>query len=153
MKEATAELRQALDALPAEARESAFWREDTILSNLHSSKDAWGRVYDRSHGGIQLNEKDANWVRKRLSNPSERFDRREMMLWAEMILLHQGMRDHREFLEALKPLVSDAPNLTAIIEDRLKPRDESPNYAKWKRSMPSASSKTSVARRKPTQAG
>lgn len=124
-KDALAELRRALAELPAEAREAAFWEEDTFLANLHQSKDAWHRVFELSHyGGIQLNaEKDAGWVRKRLSNPDESLERREMMLWTEMVLLSRDANDHREQLAGLKPFVSDALSLTTIIDNRLKPQE------------------------------
>ena len=42
------------------------------------------------------------------------------MLWVEMVLLNRTTTDHRELLEELKPLVSDAPSLVSIIENRLK---------------------------------
>lgn len=126
-KDALAELRPALAGLPADARETAFWKEDAFLAHLHQSKDAWHRVWDLSdYGGIQLNdEKDAAWVRKRLSDANEPLEHREMMLWTEMILLNRATADHRELLEGLKPYVSDAPSLTTIIDNRLKPQEGS----------------------------
>lgn len=123
-KDALAELRRALAELPADVREAAFWEEDASLVNLHQSKDAWHRVFELSHySGIQLNaEKDAVWVRKRLSNRDESLEHREMMLWTEMLLLNRSVTDHREQLDDLRPFVSDAPSLTAIIDNRLKPQ-------------------------------
>jgi hypothetical protein len=122
--DALAELRRALAVLPADARETAFWEEDAFLARLRQSKDAWQRAFDVSrYGGIQLSvEKDAAWVRKRLSDPNEPLEHREMMLWAEMVLLDRAATDHRELLEDLKPFVSDAPSLTSIIDERLKPQ-------------------------------
>lgn len=124
-KDALAELRRALAELPADARETAFWKEDAFLAHLHQSRDAWHRVFDLSrYGGIQLNdEKDAAWVRRRLSEPEEPLEHREMMLWSEMLLLNSAVTDHRELLGNLKPLVSDAPSLIAIINNRLKPQE------------------------------
>lgn len=126
-KDALAELRRALAGLPADMREAAFWKEDAGLALLHQSRDAWHRVFDLSrYGGIQLNdEKDAAWVRKRLADPNEPLEHREMMLWTEMLLLNRAATDHRELLESLKPLVSDAPSLTTIIDNRLKPQEGS----------------------------
>jgi hypothetical protein len=123
-KQTITELRRALADLPAEVREAAFWKEDAFLANLHQSKDAWHRVYDLSHRGcIQLNdEKDAAWVRRRLSDTKEPLDHREMMLWVEMVLLNRTATDHRELLEGLKPFVADAPSLLSIIDNRLKPQ-------------------------------
>jgi hypothetical protein len=119
------ELRRALADPPADTRQAAFWKEDALLANLHQSRDAWHRVFDRSrHGGIQLNdEKDAAWVRRQLSDPNESLEHREMMLWTEMLLLNRGATDRRELLEGLKPFVSDAPSLVAIIDNRLKPEE------------------------------
>jgi hypothetical protein len=124
-KDALAELRRALADLPADTRQAAFWKEDAFLANLHQSRDAWHRVFDRSrYGGIRLNdEKDAAWVRRQLSDPNESLEHREMMLWTEMLLLNRDATDHRELLESLKPFVSDAPSLVAIIDNRLKPQE------------------------------
>ena len=96
-KEAWQNCVEALAGLPADARENAFWEEDAFLARLHQSKDACHRVFDLSrYGGIQLNdEKDAAWVRRRLSDPSEPLERREMMLWTEMLLLNRDATDHR----------------------------------------------------------
>jgi hypothetical protein len=119
------EFRSALAELSSDRREAAFWAEDAFLSGLRQVKDAWNRVYDLSeHGGIQLNsEKDRAWIRRRLSDPVEAIDRREMMLWAEMALLHRDEPDYRKFLESLKPFVADAANLTEIIDNRMKPQE------------------------------
>ncbi|MBA3518513.1 MAG: ATP-binding protein [Rhizobiales bacterium] len=126
-KDALSELRRALEALPADARETAFWKEDASLGPLHQSREAWHRVFDLSrYGGIQLNdENDAAWVRKRLSDQNEPLEHREMMLWTEMVLLNRETTDHRELLEGLKPFVSDAPSLTTIIDNRLTPQEGS----------------------------
>ncbi len=131
-KPAITALRNALADLPADLREAAFWKEDALLASLHQSKDAWHRVYDLSHhGGIQLNDdKDAAWIRRRLSDTKEPLDRREMMLWVEMVLLNRTATDHRELLESLKPFVSDAPSLLSIIDNRLKPQADA---AEWRR--------------------
>jgi hypothetical protein len=117
-------LRQALVSLAPELREAAFLKEDAFLANLHQPKDVWGRIFDLSyHGGIQLSdEKDAQWVRRRLSDPSEPLERREMMLWAEMTMLNRGAPDQKLLLQSLKNFVSDAPGLVALIDGRLKPQ-------------------------------
>lgn len=126
-RKSLAGLRQALADLPADARESAFWGEDAFLAQLHQSSDSWNRVYNLSrHGGIQLSdEKDSTWVQKRLAKQDEPLEHREMMLWSEMLLLNNATTDPRALLESLKPLVSDAPSLTKIINDRLKPQEGS----------------------------
>jgi hypothetical protein len=126
-KNSLAELRRALAGLHSETREKAFWEEDAFLVHLHQFSDAWNRVFHLSrYGGIQLNdESDATWVRKRLSDPSESLQRREMMLWAEMQLLNRDATDHQQLLEGLKLFVSDAPGLIMIIDGRLKPQEGS----------------------------
>lgn len=126
-KDALAELRQALAELPADARETAFWKEDAFLAHLHQSRDAWHQVFNLSrYGGIQLNdETDAGWVRKRLSDPNEPLVHREMMLWTEMLLFNRAATDHQGLLESLKPFVSDVPSLTTIIDSRLRPQEVS----------------------------
>jgi hypothetical protein len=126
-KEALTELRQALAGLAADARETAFWKEDAYLARLHQSRDTWNRLFDRSeYGGIKLNaEKDAAWVRRRLSDPNEPLEHREMMLWTEILLLNRAGTDHPKILEGLKLFVSDAPSLTTIIDSRLRSPDGS----------------------------
>jgi hypothetical protein len=121
-KGALEELERALAGLAGDARENAFWKEDALLVRLHRSGDAWHRLFDLSrYGGIHLDdEKDAAWIRRRLSDPNEPLQHREMMLWAEMVLLNRDATDYRKLLESLKPIVSDAPSLTTIIDDRLK---------------------------------
>lgn len=116
-------LRHALAELPSHAREAAFWKEDTFLEGLRKIPNAWDRIFDLTYrSGIQLGEKDAAWVRRRLAHVLESADRREMMLYAEMNLLHGNGIDHRVLLESLKPLVADSPALTKIVEDRMKPQ-------------------------------
>ena len=131
-RDALKDFRSVLAELSSDKREAAFWAEDAFLSNLHQVKDAWHRVFDLSHhGGIQLNsEKDGAWVRRCLTDPGEAIDRREMMLWAEMVLLHRDEPDYRKFLESLKPFVADAPNLTEIIDNRMKPQDGAADFRK-----------------------
>ncbi len=121
--EAIAELRRSLAGLSPEMREAAFWNEDAFLKSLHQSKDCWHRVFDLSrYGGIRLSDKtDSQWVRKRLSDPREPLVNREMMLWAEILLLNQAVTDHRSLLETLEKLVLDESTLVTIIQDRLKP--------------------------------
>ena len=122
-KDALKAIRRALAELPADEREWAYWAGKIFLQGLHQSKDVWHRVFEISHyGGIGLADSDAGWVRKRLSNPNEPLDHREMMLWAEMTSLNRTVPNIREFLASLKKLVSDAPSLVAIIDSRLKPR-------------------------------
>jgi hypothetical protein len=123
-KQAMNDLAHALADLSADEREAAFWKEDGFLVRLHQTDNAWHRLYERSqYGGIQLiAEKDASWVRKRLSDLKEPIEHREMMLWAEMLLLNRNESNYREFLQGLKEFVSDAPSLIAIIDNRLKPQ-------------------------------
>jgi hypothetical protein len=124
---ALTEVRRTLAALPSDMRENAFWKEDAFVACLHQFSDAWHRVFNLCrYGGIQLNdERDGAWVRSRLSDPNEPLDRREMMLWAEMHLLNRDATDRRKLLEDLKLFVSDAPILTTIIDNRLKPQEGS----------------------------
>jgi hypothetical protein len=123
-KDAMSALKAALVQLPSDVRERAFWKEDAFLAALHTARAIWDRVFDLSqYGGIQLNNaRDATWVRRRLSDPSEPVEHREMMLWAEMLLLNRDAADYRGLLEGLKARVADAPSLIAIVDDRLKPQ-------------------------------
>jgi hypothetical protein len=121
-REALDELRLALADLPPDTREAAFWTEDSFVEGVHRSKDSWHRVFNLFYdGGIQLAGKDSGWVRKRLSDPNEPLDHREMMLWVELLLLARTESHTREFVEGLKQFVSDAPSLVGIIDNRLTP--------------------------------
>jgi hypothetical protein len=126
-EDAVKQLRRALSSLPTEAREAAFWNEHAFLARLHQPKDAWQWVFEITHyGSIQLDgERDAAWARKRLCDPNEPLLHREMMLWIEMVLFSRNSTAYPELLESLKSFVSDAPGLTKIIEDRLKPAEDS----------------------------
>jgi ferredoxin-like protein FixX len=129
---AVTDLRIALDALSPNAREDAFWAEENFLARLRQPKDAWNRVIDLFQNcGIQLNaEKDGAWVQRRLSNPNEPIDQREMMLWIELNLFRRDLPDYRSFIESLKTSVADAPSLAAIIDNRLKPQEGSAELQK-----------------------
>ncbi|WP_322516448.1 hypothetical protein SR870_02370 [Rhodopseudomonas palustris] len=137
-KDALAKLRQAIASLPADAREAAFWEEDALLQELHRSDDTWHRAFDLSQGGgLALNdETDAAWIRKRLSASNEPLEHREMMLWIALRLLDHTV-DRQQLLTTLKPLVADAPSLTAAIDGLSKPQ----NGKKELRRMEKASAK------------
>ncbi len=150
-KGALEELRRALAGLPADARECAFWEEDVFLGRLHDAKDASHRFFEVSYpGSINLNdEKDGAWVRKRLSDQTESLEHREMMLWAEMLLLNRAATDSRELLEGLKSFVADAPSLVSIIENRLKPNE---GAAKLRRMQAENANRTEQSERRAEKA-
>ena len=127
------QLRESLAALPEAARESAFWDEAALLEGFSPVKDAYHRLFELTHEkGIVLDDaKDGAWVRQRLADRAEPVERREMMLWAEMVFLHRAAVDHMALLEDLKRVVADAPSLVAIIEARMKPREEDPRLRHW----------------------
>ena len=126
------QLRLTLGDLPAAAREAAFWHEAALLESLHPFKDAWSRLFELTHDrGISLDAKDAVWVRRRLADPAEPLQNREMMLWAEMQMLPHEEALYRAQLGSLKPFVADAPALLAILEERLKPREEDSQLRNW----------------------
>lgn len=127
------QLRRALDELPAAAREAGFWSEAALLKGLRPMKDVYYRLWELTHEqGIALDDaKDAGWIRRRLADPAEPLEHREMMLWAEMVLLHRDIADRRALLEDLALLVADAPRLVAIIGQRLKPQEEDPELRRW----------------------
>lgn len=124
------QIKHALAKIPPAAREDAFWHDDTFLKGLHLFRDGWHRVYEISeHGGIRLDGHiDAEWVRKRLADPNEPHERRDMMLWAEMILLNRHRTDQKELLGELKQIVSDSPQLCSVVDTRLEPQAISGEY-------------------------
>ncbi|MBX9827905.1 MAG: hypothetical protein K2Y27_23255 [Xanthobacteraceae bacterium] len=117
------ELRTFLDAASAADREAALWADDAFLQPLNARSDAFHRLYELTHhGAIRLTvKKDASWVLARLANRTEPRERREMMLWAAMIDLPPRDMEYGAYLDSLKPLVSDMPDLMQIIENRQKP--------------------------------
>jgi hypothetical protein len=121
--EATKDLRSFLaNATPAQ-REAAFWEDASFVQALHTTNDAWNRVFNLSHhGGIRLNpKKDRDWIIRRLSDTAASLADREMMLYAAMIELIRPGDDVRAITEGLKAYVADAPPLMTIIDNRLKP--------------------------------
>jgi hypothetical protein len=127
-------LRGAIDNLSSEKREAAFWNEVALFESLQPANDAYKRLFEITHDkGLIFNDrKDAAWVRRCLSDPTQPLKHREMMLWAEMVFLQHAGVDHRTLLEELKTHVADSPELTSIIEKRLKPRPEDPEILRWK---------------------
>lgn len=129
-------LTKVIAKLPTEAREEAFWGEDAFLAGLHPDPDPWHRLYTISHdGGLTLTpDSDLEWVSRRLSNPNEPLVYRQMMLWALMTGLLPRHGKTPASLEDLRPLISDSPELTAALEDRMKPRPPSEETARFERS-------------------
>lgn len=125
--EATKELARLVAALPSDAREKMFWAEDEFVYRLHPMTDQWHRLFDITHhGAIRLNsDKDGAWVRAALSDKASNADQRAMMLYAEMIELPETGRT-REQLEELRQYIADEPKLAAILDQRLKPAEPSP---------------------------
>ncbi|NTI06753.1 ATP-binding protein [Agrobacterium rhizogenes] len=120
-------MRKMLAVLPSERREKAFWNEHEFLDGMHHIKDAWTRVFELSQsGGITLNASDGTWIRRCLSDREAPFERREMMLWAEMVLLQYGDSDPHSRIDDLKRAVSDDTRLTEIIDTRSAAQTVSP---------------------------
>ncbi len=117
------QLRCTMDQASSSERERAFWDDHAFLQTLRPAKDAWARVFMLSHyGGIRLTwEKDRDWIVCGLSDTQRAVFEREMLLWAGMIEVLPPGEDVRKSYDDLKRQVVDAPELVAIIEDRLKP--------------------------------
>jgi len=76
-------------------------------------------------------------LEKHLSDPNEPVDRRKMMLWAEMVLLHHDEPDIRKLLESLKPFVQvHDRSLVAIMRRSAEtPGRGPPSSVKWQAHM------------------
>jgi hypothetical protein len=122
-KEGFAQLQAAIADLPAEKREVAFWKEADFLKKHHGAIDPWHRIFELAErGGIRLDEeKDTAWLHRRLADQKTPLDDRQMLLQGAMVLLNRSAPDHRKYLESLKLLVADAPELTATLDNNLKP--------------------------------
>lgn len=125
--ESLRELEKELAALEPPLRETAFWADDTFRQNLHYKADPWERLLDAHHDGpLTLNgAQDGMWVHHILADPECPLPERTMMLYASMHSICNTAGSLRDHIESLKQYVADAPELTALIDRHLAPREVS----------------------------
>ncbi|MCU7916793.1 MAG: ATP-binding protein [Candidatus Thiodiazotropha sp. (ex Epidulcina cf. delphinae)] len=125
-------LRKALAELMPPLREATFWAEDAFIESLHPQVDPWKRLFRASyHGPLTLNDtQDGIWVQRILADPERALPERMMMLYALMCGLLEGVSNSQDYVEGLKPSVTDEPKLIALIEHRLSPKEVDPKIAK-----------------------
>ncbi len=125
-------LRKALAELPPSLREAIFWADDAFSESLHPEGDPWQRLFQASyHGPLNLNySQDGVWVRRILADPDRPLSERAMMLVASMRGIWDDASNPRDYIEALKQHVADKPELIALINRYLAPREVDPDEAK-----------------------
>jgi len=133
-EEAPKQLKETVASLSAEDTEALFWADDALLQSIHTFSDAWNRYAEIVfHGPVRLDaNRDDPWIQRGLADSGRSKMDREVLLQSA---LQVGPRpgDWREYLESLRVLVSDDPDLTAIVNNRLKPSENDKAVRRWKR--------------------
>lgn len=124
-------LRKTLTELDSSLREAIFWADDTFVQSLHYQADPWRRLFDTSyHGPLDLNDaQDGVWVQRILADCDCSLEERTMMLHASMRCIWDGIGNPRDHIESLKQYVADEPELMALIDRHLAPRELDPEEA------------------------
>jgi len=114
------ELKEVLDALPAEQNKDLFWADDALIQSLHPIPDPRKRFTEAVfHGAVAINRtRDFEWIKKALSDRSRLTEDRAMLLETAM-QLSPGRDEWKNHLRDLKPLIVDIPELKISIDDRL----------------------------------
>ena len=125
-------LRTGLWNLPPCVRASAFWADDAFRDKRRPGTSPRRRFFEGKHDGpIRLNfEQDGGWVLGGLCDSSRALAERSILLEAALLDVWNGQGDWREYLLNLKELVSDHPELTATIDERLAPPVVDPDVAR-----------------------
>lgn len=125
------DLRNALAELTAPLREEVFWIDDAFNESLHPQDDPWKRFFNAEYyGPLNLNDaQDGSWVRRSLTDPSRPLLQRTMMLHAALQGVWYGDGSALDHAEGLKQHVADVPELIALIDRHLTPREIDPERA------------------------
>lgn len=125
-------LREALADLSPPLREAIFWADDAFNESLYPQADPKRRLLHAScRGPLNLNDaQDGNWVRRILDDTDRPLPERTMMLHASMRDIWDGVGKLRDHIEGLKQYVDDEPELIALIDQHLTPREVDPEMAK-----------------------
>ncbi|CAA0125656.1 Uncharacterised protein [BD1-7 clade bacterium] len=128
-------LRESLQKLTAEESARFIFAEDAFMQSLNHLTDPWRRFQRLvSHGGcVELQaERDLPWVSEALNDTERSVDDRAMLLEGA-IYLASNSENWRAHVEGLKKLVTDQPNLCAVIDERLKPQKGSDELKRWEK--------------------
>ncbi len=125
-EDSVSELRQELANAPPHVRSMTFWASDAFNQRCRSGEskdDAWGRFFYAHESGVFcLNpQQDLSWVLANLADPTGPMAKRAVMLEAALYCIRHPVNEWRPAVQALKNHVLDAPELTAAIDDYLKP--------------------------------
>lgn len=127
-------LRDVFTSAAGDLREALFLADDAFLQSVKAEADAFNRYYRvAGHDGTIVPDLalDAEWLTARLSDSSIPTDQRAVVL--EALIRMPGDATREEHLAALRTLVSDLPDLVAVLDELAKPRKQSAVVAKWER--------------------
>ncbi|MCY4463700.1 MAG: hypothetical protein OXC26_25390 [Albidovulum sp.] len=126
-------LRDRLTNLNADENSRLFWVADSVMQKFRPFADQLNRLIEviQCDGPVKLTaERDLEWVIETLGDASRAPADRELLLEAAMKLPPDP--DRREaHVSGLKPLVADQPDLTAKIENFLKPSKHHKKHKYW----------------------
>ena len=128
-------LHEKLKNLENDESERLFWAEDRLVQSLQTIDDPWNRLAQITHDGGSVEllvERDLEWVKVALSETRRGVRERALLLEAAM-QLYPDRDARKEHVEALKPLVADAPSLVSRIEDWLKLLKRGNRHRHWEK--------------------
>ncbi|MCW8816001.1 MAG: hypothetical protein OQK59_08470 [Chlorobium sp.] len=113
------QLGQMLADLPAKYQEQLFWTVDTMLQSVHPIDDPWERLYAIAFRdySFQLDYvRDKDWIESLLTDAARSLADRSLLLEAAIRLI-VGQEKKYDLIAGLIPMVSDRPELLAMIEE------------------------------------
>ncbi|MCY7296891.1 NACHT domain-containing protein [Alteromonas sp. a30] len=127
-------LQSVLEGFEAKDVERYFWATDCLLESLAKSNSAWDRCYSLYHYKFPTPlefGRDINWIRSALSNSALPQDKRVLLI--EVIYRIHETHTTLQYLEKIKPLVSDDEFLVNVITKIISNSSVNENQSKWKR--------------------
>lgn len=128
-------LKKELTNLAAEDNARLFWVADAFSQSLHDAVDPWKRLMEivGYHGITEIRiDRDLPWMTEALGNRSRSYSERSMLLEAILNLL-SGHEQWRDQVQTLELLVTDQPDLLAIIKKRLSSSNKIKEIERWEK--------------------
>lgn len=127
------DLRQALAVLAADDRERVFWKDDALMQALHPHEGGWERFWAILHEGVISidQEMDRAWIVAAVANCDRDHGERHVALEAALWVTRQQGPDEAAYLTTLRSATGDSPELQAVLERFLAPRDPDPRVEAW----------------------
>lgn len=130
-----AELRKAIDAFSPADRAAIFWIWDELVQSIHAQTKPFERMLQALHGDVITlrPERDAGWIKAQLAERERLLDERALLLEIAVRRLCPLEMNRGEHVASLTSLVDDQPDLSAQLEEFLKPQSVDPKIVEWKR--------------------